>query len=227
VAILLLCRIYTQFSVFWTLARRGCRGKNGGMTDDNGRIDEQLGPEGRANRREQLVSRIRKLGGYVPEPNGDISPEFELSFLAHVLAWETGTFSTHGEWLARHGFVFEPPEDLRGRRLKAELWRLIEALAVARVFLYHTNHLSDAELYTRLWNDVLDADAPDFGRTCDDGCHWDFADAGSGEEQIWLTYYASEAERHAWVREFRDVVLPACKRPPYCRDHRLPLRERS
>lgn len=192
------------------------------MSDENGWIDGQLDPAGRANRREQLVKRIRELGGYVPEPTGDISPEFELSFLAHVLAWETGPSSTHGEWLVRHGFVFEPPDELSGHRLKCELWRLIEALAVARVFLCHTNHLSDAELYARLWNDVLDADAPDFARTPDDACHWDFADAGSGDEQTWLMHYASEEARQAWVHEFRDVVLPPRRRPPYCRDHRLP-----
>lgn len=192
------------------------------MINEHGGIDGHLDPVGRANRREQLVRRIRKLGGYVPEPSADVSPELELSFLAHVLAWETGPSSTHGEWLARHGFVFEPPHALHGCRLTCELRRLIEALAVARVFLCHTNHLGDGELYARLWNEVLDADAPDFARTHNDACHWDFADAGSGEEQTWLMYYASEEERQAWVHEFRDVVLPARRRPPYCRDHRLP-----
>lgn len=185
-------------------------------------LDSQLARAERAIRREHLVRRIRELGGTVPDVNGADASELEISFLARVLAWETGPFATHGEWLARQGLVFPAPEELRGRRLASELWRLIEALAVARVFLYHTDHLTDAELYRRLWEEVLEATAPDFARTADDACHWDFADPGSGDEQLWLAYYASESERASWVREFPDVTLPARRMAPPRRDHRLP-----
>jgi hypothetical protein len=196
------------------------------MTHEDDSIHARLARAERALRREVLVKKIRELGGYVPDSDCDPS-ELELTFLARVVAWETRPFSTHGEWLAQRGYVFEAPDELRGRHLKTELWRLIEALAVARVFLEHTDHLSDTELYTRLWSEVLDADAPDFARTLDDACHRDFADAGAGEEQLWLTYYASEDQRQAWVHEFRDVVLPPHKCPPYRRDHRLPVPDRS
>lgn len=194
--------------------------------DSNGdSIDDRIARAERAIQREHLARRIRELGGCVPEMNRDQVSELEISFLARVLAWETGPFATHGEWLARQGLVFPPPEELRGQRLAAELWRLIEALAVARVFLHHTDHLTDAELYRRLWEEVLEASAPDFARTADDACHWDFADPGSGDEQLWLAYYASEAERRAWVREFADVVLPPRRSAPPHRDHRLPARD--
>lgn len=192
------------------------------MTNNDDIIHQQLARAERAVRREELVKKIRELGGDVPDSDGDPS-ELELTFLARVVAWETRPCSTHGEWLAQRGYVFDPPEELHGRELKMELWRLIKALAFARVFLENTDHLSDAELYTRLWNEVLDADAPDFARTADDACHWDFADAGAGEEQLWLMYYASEDQRQTWVHEFREVVLPPRKRPPYRRDHRLPV----
>lgn len=118
-----------------------------------------------------------------------------------------------------------PPAELFGRALKRELWRLIEALAVARVFLYHTNHLSDAELYARLWSEVLAGECPDFTRTPDDACHWDFADAGSGEEELWLRYHASPQERRDWKEWFPDAPVLPRERPPYRRDHRLPLRD--
>jgi hypothetical protein len=194
------------------------------MTNEHDRIDEQAARAERASRREQLVKKIRELGGDVPESNGDPS-EMELVFLERVVAWETRPVSTHGEWLAQRGYVFEPPDALRGPQLEKELWRLIKALAVARVFLEHTDHLGDTELYARLWNEVLDADAPDFARTPEDACHWDFADAGAGQEQIWLTYYASEAERQDWVDEFPEVVLPSRKTPPCRRDFQLPVAE--
>lgn len=195
------------------------------MDGSNDSIQERIARAERAIQRESLARRIRELGGYVPEMTRDQASELEISFLARVLAWETGPFATHGEWLARQGLVFPPPEELRGQRLASELWRLIEALAVARVFLYHTDHLTDAELYRRLCEEVLEASAPDFARTADDACHWDFADPGSGDEQLWLACYASEDERQAWVREFSDVILPPKRMAPPRRDHRLPVRD--
>jgi hypothetical protein len=178
----------------------------------------------RANLRAQLHQKIRELGGLVSDPVGNDVSDHELSFLHHVIAWEKGPFSTHGEWLARHGLVFLPPEELAGARLKRELWRLIEALAVARVFLYHTDHLSDDELYAKLWHEVLDADAPDFARTADEACHWSFADGGGSDEHIWLTYYASGKDRRDWKASFPHGDLPPRQRARYRRDHHLPVR---
>ena len=188
--------------------------------NENG-VEQDPARSERAIRRDQLAQTIRSLGGYVPESTGDNPSDIELSFLAHVVAWETGTVSTHGEWLARRGFVFPPLDKIPANELTAELWRLIGALAVARVFLHHTDHLSDARLYLRLCDEVLPGDAPDFVRTADAACSHDFADAGAGEERLWLEYYATEEERRLWATEFR-VVLPPRKRPPYARDHRLP-----
>lgn len=193
------------------------------MNGNHDSLEARLARADRLIRREQMVKRIRELGGYVPELNGNDASEIELTFLARVLAWETGPSATHGEWLARQGLRFEPPDALPGERLASELSRLIEALALARVFLHHTDHLSDAELYARLWHEVLPAEAPDFARTPADACHWDFADPVAGHEQIWLMHYASESERQIWAEEFRDVILPPRKRPPYRRDHRLPV----
>ena len=193
-------------------------------------IEERLAKADRAIQRAKVEEKIRELGGLIGRPIGesDEADETESSFLRYVMAWETGPFSSHGEWLARRGLVFDAPEDLRGRRLKKELWRLIESLAVARVFLYHTNHLSDAELYAQLWNEVLDGGGPDFARTPDDACHWDLADWSTGDEkdeQVWLRYHASEKERRQHELDFVGVVLPPRKRAPFRRDHRLPVRD--
>lgn len=195
-------------------------------TGNEDSIEERLAKADREIQRARLEEQIRERGGIIGRPAGDDqgASEIELSFLNHVLAWENGPFSSHAEWLARHGQVFAPPDELSGQALRRELWRLIEALAMARVFLYHTNHLSNAELYARLWHEVLDAGAPDFARTVDDACHWDFADAGSGGETDWLTYYATARERREWMREFPDQREPAHRRPAHRRDHRLPKR---
>lgn len=115
-----------------------------------------------------------------------------------------------------------PPAELVGTGLTRELWRLVRSLALARVFLRHTNHMGDAELYDRLWHEVLPAECPDGLRTAGNVCHWDFADAAAGEEELWLKYYASPADRCAWSRQFPDTVLPVRQRPPYYRDRTLP-----
>jgi len=202
------------------------------MTDDEEQpLDERLAQADREIQRAQLEEKIRELGGTLWRPGGDDAKtnEVELTFLNHVLAWETGPFSTHDAWLARHGLGFVPPAELEGRQLKTELWRLIESLAVvARVFIYHTNHLSDAELYARLWSEVLKGDGPDFARTPDDACHHDFADYGTGadeEARSWLEFYATEKERREWACDWPDTVIPPRRRAPFRRDHRLPVRD--
>lgn len=151
----------------------------------------------------------------------DVS-EIELGFLERVVAWETGPRSSHRAWLARAGLSFMPPAELEGPGLTREMWRLIRSLAKARVFLWHTNHLGDAELYEQLWNEVLAAECPDCARTHRDVCHWDFAEMGNGDADLWLRYYASPADRRAWSRQFPETRLPPRERPPCHRDRLLP-----
>lgn len=195
-----------------------------GMPDDS--LGGQLSRIDRRIRRDQLRERIRELGGMVGgSKDDDVVSDAELSFLEHVVAWETGPRSSHRAWLARAGYVFIPPAELLGRRLRTELWRMIRALAGARVFFYHTNHLSDAELYDHLWKEVLPAECPDGVRTPDDACHWDFAEPGSGGEDIWLRYYASRSEREQWRQDFPETKMPPRDRPPFRRDHLLPARD--
>lgn len=201
---------------------------SGDPAESGDSLDERLAQADRQIRREQLRREIEELGGTVGGALGEEVSDMELDFLERVLAWERGPRSTHRGWLARQGVTFIPPAELDGRRLKSELWRLIRALADARVFLYHTNHLSDAELYARLWRETLAGECPDFARTRDDAFHWDFADCGSGDpddERLWLTYHASEGERREHLRDFPDIVLPARRRAPFRRDHRLPVRD--
>jgi hypothetical protein len=187
-------------------------------------LDEQLRRVDRRIRRDELLKQITELGGLVGGPEREDVSDAELSFLEHVLAWETGPRSPHRDWVARHGQTFMPPAELAGRHLKTELWRLIRALAHARVFFYHTNHLNDAELYARLWTEVLPGECPDGVRTPDDACHWDFADPSSDGEEVWLRFYASPAERQEWSHDFPQTPVPPRCRAPHRRDHRLPVR---
>ena len=139
-----------------------------------------------------------------------------------LLASETAPMSTNREWLRRRGWIFPEPAKLSGLQVKEELWRLIRALEKARLFIENTDHLSDAELYARLWHDVLDAEEPDLPRSKAEAWHWDLADPTAGHEVEWLTYYASEDDREMWKEEYPDFDLPEHRDPPYERDDAMP-----
>jgi hypothetical protein len=189
----------------------------------NGRDSSSVDPE---IRRRQLETKIRELGGVVGSvPGAKAHAEVINAFLEQVLAAETAPHITHREWLRRRGWQFPAPERLRGPQATVELWRLIQALATARVFIERTDHLDDAGLYSRLWHEVLDADEPDIPRTEADAWHWDFAEAGSDNETEWLTYYASDDERAEWAEIFPEVSLPEHRPLPYERDRLLPKRK--
>lgn len=185
-------------------------------------LKRRLSQIDRRIRRDHLRERIRELGGIVGGPEGDEVSEVELHFLERIVEWETGPRMSHRAWLARKGLSFMPPAELEGSGLTKELWRLIRALAGARVFLYHTNHLSDAELYDRLWKEVLSDQWPDSVRTGNDAWICDFAEAGEDGGETWLRFYASPADRRAWCRQFPETVLPERSRPPFHRDRLLP-----
>jgi hypothetical protein len=172
--------------------------------------------------REKLVHEIRAMGGLVPDSNGRTS-ETELEFFRQVIAWEKGPFITQRAWFERRGMTFALPEQLGGGRLEKELWRLIAALAEARVFLACTNHLSDAQLYNKLVHEVLDDEVPDLARSPNEGLHWDFSESDSADPLVWLTYYATEDQRRDWLEEFPDIELPPRREPPFDRDRHLPV----
>lgn len=175
-------------------------------------------------RSDRLREQKSESGGHGTGADNDEVAAVPPEFPENMRAWEEGPFSTHRDWLARQGLTFIPPAELYGRRLKQELWRMIGALATARVFLYHTNHLSNAALYGRLWTEVLAGECPDAVRDPDSACHWDLAGFGSGDDEIWLRYYASTAERTEWQNDFPGLPMPGRSRPLFRRDHRLPIR---
>ena len=63
---------------------------------------------------------------------------------------------TGRELLLCHGIVPVPPQELKTPLvLHDELWTVIEALALNGVFLLNTDHLSDSELYARMYYAIL------------------------------------------------------------------------
>src|SRR5438067_11890740 len=74
---------------------------------------------------------------------------------------EDGPWRSPREILARFGYAPLPPSELNDRQLPGRLWELLYAAAARRFFFHFTNHLSDRELYTLLWEQWLDEPTAD------------------------------------------------------------------
>ena len=97
-----------------------------------------------------------------------------------------------------------------------------------RMFLYSTNHLSDRELYEKLWDDVLQEEGPLLLSCGDSACHIDLVSSGSEEDnELYLRYYADEETRRDWLKDWPDDIMPAHEQPPFDRDRHLPSRDQA
>src|SRR6266571_7864097 len=189
---------------------------NGG----NGRDD----PE-RRERIDELERQADKLAGgeAVAWKSDDLSPELEEDFLRGVIEYEIAPWTTHFQQLEEAGIELPDPETMDDEKVTAKLWEVIESLARMRVFLESTNHLSDRELYTELWSDVLREETK--AMTFDEYSAWHIDMIGSGSEQhiyLWMKYYADEETRRQWMKDWPDYEMPEHENPPYDRDRNLP-----
>jgi hypothetical protein len=132
---------------------------------------------------------------------------------------------TRRDIFARHGYAPLPPSGLDDRQLPGRLWEWLYAAAARRFFVCSTDHLSDRELYTLLWEQWLDeptADIPLEAETNTTTIISEFNVRGLTHEEIWLRYYADEADQRLWRSSDPDFVFPPHENPPYDRDRFLP-----
>jgi len=176
---------------------------------------------------EELRDRIESVVG---EPvtfgsAADLPPEIERKFLESVLAFESTQEDPLIQHLRRRGFDPPSPSAVPPAEITATLWKLIEAMAGLGIYLHHTDHLSDAELYEYLWREQLQEP---IAIVEDDPGAWHIDPTISGSEEsvrAWLTYYADETDRSAWTRDFPGEPLPERQALPFQRDQLLPQPE--
>ena len=129
------------------------------------------------------------------------------------------------EILQRYGYTATPPSELDDRQLPGRLWELFYAAAARRFFFSDTDHLDDRSLYALLWEQWLDeptADIPLEAETNTRVIVCEFDALGMTHEEIWLRYYATEADQKLWHSNDPDFVFPPREDPPFHRDQFLP-----
>ena len=129
------------------------------------------------------------------------------------------------EIFARYGYAPLPPSELNERQLPGRLWELLYAAAARRFFFCSTDHLSDRDFYTLLWEQWLGeptADIPPEAETNTTTIIAEFNARGITHEEIWLRYYADQADQKLWHSTEPDFVFPPHQDPPYDRDRFLP-----
>lgn len=197
--------------------------------------DETPDTDNDPEREAEILRRIEEIKKRLMEiSNGEavfgeaegMPPEMELKFLEHVLAVEEEPNTTCSKLLIEQGIALPPPEELNDDKLHEKLWEVIRGLAEVNTYIESTDHLSDRELYVRLWMETLNEPTWDMRGQGNAGCHIQMTMGASGEEaDDWLVYYASEEDRERLLEEFPDHPVPPHKELPCDRDQHLPRQE--
>jgi hypothetical protein len=174
---------------------------------------------------EQLKRRAEELcEGQMQAGNPDDCPgEIEESFWKQVVEYEEAPWTTHFHELETAGVSFPAPDSMNDQELTVKLWEVIHKLALLRVFIEQTDHLSDRELYTHLWSDTLREETKALPPAANGSCHIELLGGWSAEDtELFLKYYADEDWRRQWHEEWPQDPIPVHEDPPYDRDRLLP-----
>lgn len=192
---------------------------------ENSHVSGVLEEADRQIRIEKMKAEVRALNGGQMVTGGDDSLDGKTAeaFWQHVLAFEQAPNGTRFAQLEEAGIELSPPDSLDDVMLHRKLWEVIGKLAEFGVYLYHTDHLSDRDLYALLWDDLLRQEEVILPPDPRSACHLDIL-GGCSEEDLEIThkYYSDEDEREMWLEAFPNDTMPDHEDPPYDRDRHLP-----
>ncbi len=177
---------------------------------------------------EALKRRAEELCGGQMQAGGldDCPAEMEEDFWKHVVEYEESPWTTQFKQLEDAGVSLPAPDSLNDEALTAKLWEVIQKLALLRVFISQTDHLSDRELYTELWSDILRQETKAMPLGANAAYHIEMLGSWSEEDtDLYLKYYADEEWRRQWRKDWPKHRIPAHEDLPYDRDRLLPQAE--
>lgn len=136
----------------------------------------------------------------------------ENEYLASMLAWERAPAMPIAQWF-NPPLYLPHPDVLMDEPLNRLLWKTIEQLYNAQIVLECTDHLSDRQLYTVIYRDILPCceKKVDLPRNF---LHWRCLD--DDDHLTWLRFYASAVERRQW-QEMSGQKPPQSELPPFPR----------
>lgn len=136
----------------------------------------------------------------------------ENEFLAGMLDWEVSPVEPIARWFMPE-LSLQAPERLDDNQLLRALESVIARLFEKKLILDFADHLSDRELYTLIYRNILPSREKNL-RQRNGFIHWD---CSCGDDEIWLRYYASDDEREHY-QECTGELLPKKEVPPHYRD---------
>ncbi|HET9284711.1 MAG TPA: hypothetical protein VFR24_22400 [Candidatus Angelobacter sp.] len=163
-------------------------------------------------------------GGQMQTGSLDDCPvEVEEDFWKYVVEYEEAPWTTHFQQLENAGVSLPSPDSLNDEALTAKLWEIIQKLALLRVFISQTDHLSDRELYTHLCTESLREETKAMPMAANSAWHIEMLGSYSEEDMhLYLKYYADEDWRRQWRKDWPKDPIPAHEDLPYDRDRLLP-----
>lgn len=124
--------------------------------------------------------------------------------------------------LLRDGVPLPSPESVPEEEITCVLWAVIGGLAARRVFLCHTDHLSDRELYEKLWFDRMREDVLELRSARNSAWYFDMIADEGPSSRVFLMYYADDRFRAQVAAEDSSFELPPREPLPFDRDQYLP-----
>ena len=152
---------------------------------------------------DESVSRVRLIHWSLHREN---------EFLAGMLDWEVSPVEPIAKWFVPELSV-PVPGKLDDEQLVQALDHVIAKLFEKRLLLDFSDHLSDRELYTLIYRDILPSREKNL-RHRSGFIHWD---CSCGDDEVWLRFYATDDEREEY-QECTGERLPPKEVPPYYRD---------
>lgn len=156
------------------------------------------------NRTERLALRCRAIDQMVKTASENGGCEDRL-YWTLTYDFEHAPFTTNVEQLAEIGLVVAESKYILDTEISEVLHILVKKMAELQLFLLHTNHLRDRELYELLTEKILREQVRDLPAS---DVH-EFIDITGTKkaEDIYMSVYASEEDKQEWIRNGGRILV--------------------